>query len=89
MLNVSVYRYNPDADSAPRMQDYQVDTGGKDLMVLDVMELLKAQDPTLAFRRSCREGVCGSDGVNINGKNALACVTALSEWCCGRCPACR
>lgn len=78
MLNVSIYRYNPDVDAEPRMQDYQVDTGGKDLMVLDVLELLKVQDPTLSYRRSCREGVCGSDGVNISGKNALACVTPLS-----------
>ena len=61
------------------MQSYQIDVGGKDLMVLDVLELLKAQDPTLAFRRSCREGVCGSDGMNINGKNGLACIMPLSD----------
>lgn len=79
MLNVSIYRYNPDTDSVPRMQDYQLDTGGRDLMVLDVLELLKGEDPSLVFRRSCREGVCGSDGVNINGKNGLACITPLSE----------
>lgn len=78
MLNVSVYRYNPETDEAPYMKDYQIDTGGKDLMVLDVLELLKARDPALAYRRSCREGVCGSDGMNISGKNALACVTPLS-----------
>ncbi|MEC8426965.1 MAG: succinate dehydrogenase iron-sulfur subunit [Pseudomonadota bacterium] len=79
MLKVEVYRYNPETDSEPYMQSYEVDTQGKDLMVLDVLELLKAQDPTLAFRRSCREGVCGSDGMNINGKNGLACIKALSE----------
>jgi succinate dehydrogenase / fumarate reductase iron-sulfur subunit len=78
VLTVSIYRYNPDVDSEPRMQDYQLDTGGKDLMVLDVLELLKAEDPTLSFRRSCREGVCGSDGMNMGGKNGLACVTPLS-----------
>ena len=78
MLKVSVYRYNPETDAAPSMRDYELDTGGKDLMVLDVLELLKAQDSTLAFRRSCREGVCGSDGVNISGKNGLACITPLS-----------
>ncbi|MCL4103939.1 UNVERIFIED_CONTAM: hypothetical protein GTU68_034801 [Idotea baltica] len=61
------------------MQDVEVDTQGKDLMVLDVLELVKAKDPSMAFRRSCREGVCGSDGLNMNGKNGLACVTALSE----------
>ncbi|MBR9912482.1 MAG: succinate dehydrogenase iron-sulfur subunit [Gammaproteobacteria bacterium] len=79
MLNVEVYRYNPETDSAPYMQSYQVDTQGKDLMVLDVLELLKSQDSSLAFRRSCREGVCGSDGMNINGKNGLACIKPLSE----------
>lgn len=79
MLKVEIYRYNPDTDKAPRMQTYEVDTQGKDLMVLDVLELLKEQDATLAYRRSCREGVCGSDGMNINGKNGLACVTPISE----------
>lgn len=79
MLTVSLYRYNPDTDNAPYMQDVQLDTGGKDLMVLDVLEKLKAQDPSIGYRRSCREGVCGSDGMNMNGKNGLACVTALSE----------
>ncbi|MBT4522234.1 MAG: succinate dehydrogenase iron-sulfur subunit [Halieaceae bacterium] len=79
MLQVSLYRYNPETDQEPWTQEVEFDSGGKDLMVLDVMEQIKAQDPTLAFRRSCREGVCGSDGVNINGKNGLACITALSE----------
>ena len=79
MLQVSIYRYNPEIDAEPFMQDVQVDTGGKDLMVLDVMEMIKDQDTTVAYRRSCREGVCGSDGVNMNGVNGLACVTPLSE----------
>ena len=79
MLKVEVYRYNPETDKAPYMKTYEVDTQGKDLMVLDVMEMLKAEDPTLVFRRSCREGVCGSDGVNISGKNGLACITPLSQ----------
>ena len=79
MLNVSIYRYNPEVDDEPYMQDFQFDTEGKDIMVLDVLEKLKIKDPTLVFRRSCREGVCGSDGVNISGKNGLACITPLSE----------
>ncbi|MDP5209909.1 MULTISPECIES: succinate dehydrogenase iron-sulfur subunit [unclassified Microbulbifer] len=79
MLKVSIYRYNPETDKAPYMQDYELDTQGKDLMVLDVLELLKAEDSTLSFRRSCREGVCGSDGMNISGRNGLACTTPLSE----------
>ncbi|WP_062067375.1 succinate dehydrogenase iron-sulfur subunit [Cellvibrio sp. OA-2007] len=79
MLKVQVYRYNPDTDNAPYMKTYELDTQGKDLMVLDVLELLKAQDESLAYRRSCREGVCGSDGMNINGKNGLACIKPISE----------
>ena len=79
-MQVSVYRYNPEADAEPHMQDYAVELpDGKDLMVLDVLELLKAEDPSLAYRRSCREGVCGSDGMNINGKNGLACTTPVSQ----------
>lgn len=79
-MQVSIYRYNPDVDEVPSMRDMQIDLpDGKDLMVLDVLELLKAEDPTLVYRRSCREGVCGSDGVNMNGKNGLACVTPVSE----------
>lgn len=79
MLKVEVYRYNPETDKEPYMKTYEVDTQGKDLMVLDVLEMIKAQDASLAYRRSCREGVCGSDGMNISGKNGLACVTPLSE----------
>ncbi|HVK98287.1 MAG TPA: succinate dehydrogenase iron-sulfur subunit [Dongiaceae bacterium] len=79
MLQVSIYRYNPDTDAEPYMKDYQIDTGGKDLMVLDVLNLVKEKDDSLAYRRSCREGVCGSDGMNINGKNGLACITAVSQ----------
>lgn len=79
-LNFSIYRYNPDVDNAPRMQDYQLEVDeGQDMMVLDALIALKEQDPTLSFRRSCREGVCGSDGVNMNGKNGLACIMPLSE----------
>ncbi len=77
---VSVYRYNPETDRAPYMQDVEVEIPeGKDLMVLDVLHLMKESDPSMAFRRSCREGVCGSDGMNINGRNGLACITPLSE----------
>ena len=79
-MEISVYRYNPDTDNAPYMQDFDLEIpGGRDLMVLDVLELLKEQDPSVTYRRSCREGVCGSDGVNMNGKNGLACITPLSD----------
>ena len=79
-MKVSVYRYNPDIDEVPVMRDVEVELPeGKDLMVLDVLHLMKDVDPTLSFRRSCREGVCGSDGINMNGKNGLACITPVSE----------
>jgi succinate dehydrogenase iron-sulfur subunit len=76
---VSVYRYNPETDSKPFMQDYEIELPeGRDLMVLDVLALIKKQDQTVAYRRSCREGVCGSDGMNMNGTNGLACITPVS-----------
>lgn len=79
-MKVSIYRYDPESGDGPRMQDLELELpAGKDLMVLDVLELVKERDPSVAYRRSCREGVCGSDGMNINGKNGLACVTPLSE----------
>ena len=78
-MRVSLYRYNPETDAKPHMEERTLELPqGKDLMVLDVLELLKAEDPSLTFRRSCREGVCGSDGMNINGKNGLACTTPVS-----------
>lgn len=77
---VSIYRYNPDTDSKPSMQEVDVQIPeDTDLMVLDVLEMAKEKDPTISYRRSCREGVCGSDGMNINGSNGLACITPLSE----------
>jgi succinate dehydrogenase / fumarate reductase iron-sulfur subunit len=61
------------------MQQYQIEKPKKDIMVLDLLHLIKEEDNSLSFRRSCREGVCGSDGMNINGKNGLACITPLSD----------
>ncbi|MBU9446123.1 succinate dehydrogenase iron-sulfur subunit, partial [Burkholderia multivorans] len=66
-----VYRYDPDKDAAPRMQTYELEIK-HERMLLDALVKLKALDETLSFRRSCREGVCGSDAMNINGKNGLA-----------------
>jgi succinate dehydrogenase / fumarate reductase, iron-sulfur subunit len=76
-INFSIYRYNPDLQQKPRMQHYTLQVEG-DMMLLDALIALKEQDETLSFRRSCREGVCGSDGMNVNGKNILACITPLS-----------
>ena len=78
-MRFRIYRYNPDTDKEPYMQDYQLDDITSDMMLLDALLLIKEQDPTLGFRRSCREGVCGSDGMNINGTNGLACITPLTS----------
>lgn len=80
VIDFSIYRFDPEKDAAPYMKEYQLEIPeGSDMMLLDALLLLKAQDETLSLRRSCREGVCGSDGMNINGKNGLACITHLSS----------
>lgn len=77
-VRFSIYRYQPEQDNTPKMQDYELSIpAGRDMMLLKALLLLKEQDPTLSFRRSCGEGVCGSDGMNINGTNGLACITPL------------
>ena len=81
-MKFRVYRYDPEKDAAPRMQEYDVALDPHDRMLLDALMRLKAQDDTLAFRRSCREGVCGSDAMNINGKNGLACITKIGRASC-------
>jgi succinate dehydrogenase / fumarate reductase, iron-sulfur subunit len=78
-MRFSVYRYNPETDSKPYMQDYDVSLQPSDVMLLDAMVRLKELDDSVAFRRSCREGICGSDAMNINGKNGLACVTRIAD----------
>jgi len=77
----SIYRYNPEKDNAPYMQDFDLDVKTHNChMVLDALLAIKNTiDDSLTLRRSCREGVCGSDGMNINGKNRLACTTHLSD----------
>jgi succinate dehydrogenase / fumarate reductase iron-sulfur subunit len=72
-----IYRYDPDSDAKPRMQVIELEVNSGDRMLLDVLLRLKAIDPSLAFRRSCREGICGSDAMNINGRNGLACITNM------------
>ncbi len=75
----SIYRYNPEIDKNPRMQNYNLDLSlCEGVMLLDALIAIKAHlDESISFRRSCGEGVCGSDGMNINGKNGLACITSL------------
>ena len=96
-LEFSIYRYNPEVDDKPRMQDYTLEAeDGRDMMLLDALIRLKEKDPTLAFRRSCREGVCGSDGLNMNGKMARRVSRRSPHWAMAarrllsvRCPVCR
>lgn len=78
-MRFSIYRYNPEVDSKPYMQDFELDIQPEGKMLLDAILAIKDKDPTLSVRRSCREGVCGSDAMNINGRNGLACITPLTE----------
>ena len=80
VVRFSIYRYDPDRDDKPRMQNIEVELLPTDKMLLDALMRIKiAADDSLSFRRSCREGVCGSDAMNINGKNGLACITNLRD----------
>lgn len=81
MLHFSIYRYNPELGVKPEMRKYTLDAKECDgFMLLDALITLKNRyDESLSFRRSCGEGVCGSDAMNINGKNGLACVTPLAS----------
>ncbi len=77
---VEIYRWDPDTRENPRMDVYEVDLDACGPMVLDAIIKIKNEiDSTLAFRRSCREGVCGSCAMNINGKNTLACTKAIED----------
>jgi len=78
-MKITIYRYDPDRDARPYMKDYEVALESTDRMLLDVLGRIKAQDDGVSFRRSCREGVCGSDAMNINGKNGLACITKIAD----------
>jgi len=77
-MKFSIYRYNPDIDKDPYMQDYDIELVPDTRMLLDAILQIKELDDSLSLRKSCREGVCGSDAMNINGKNGLACITPLA-----------
>lgn len=80
IIKFKIYRYNPDHDIKPYMQKFLVNLSSNDKMLLDALHRIKYDiDDSLTLRRSCREGVCGSDTMNINGKNGLACITNLNE----------
>ncbi|NLD70797.1 MAG: succinate dehydrogenase iron-sulfur subunit [Limnobacter sp.] len=78
-MKLRIYRFDPDTDSRPRMQDFDVQPGPTDRMLLDLLMRVRQVDDSVSFRRSCREGVCGSDAMNINGRNGLACIQPLAS----------
>ena len=79
-VKFEIYRYDPDKDERPYMQKIEVELEPTDKMLLDaILRIKNDMDDSLALRRSCREGVCGSDAMNINGKNGLACTTNMRD----------
>ncbi|MDO9102723.1 MAG: succinate dehydrogenase iron-sulfur subunit [Candidatus Nitrotoga sp.] len=78
-MQFKIYRYNPETNEQPYMRNYELDIEAGDMMLLDALLLIREQDDSLSLRKSCREGVCGSDAMNINGRNGLACITQLSS----------
>jgi len=76
-MKFSIYRFNPEQDRKPYMQDFDEPLNDGDRMLLDVILRIREKDDSLTIRKSCREGVCGSDAININGRNALACITRV------------
>ena len=76
-----VYRYDPDGGGPPKLDTYEIDMDACGPMVLDALIKIKDEiDPTLTFRRSCREGICGSCSMNIGGTNTLACTKAVDDF---------
>jgi len=78
-IQLEIYRYDPEKGDEPTMQPFEVPVSKPGMKLLDVLNYIKWNlDGTLTYRRSCGEGVCGSDGVNINGVNGLACITPIA-----------
>jgi succinate dehydrogenase and fumarate reductase iron-sulfur protein len=79
-LKLSLYRFDPAKDKRPYMSDYEIPySSSGNMMVIDAIRTAQELDSTITFRRSCAQGVCGSDGVNMNGQNGLACITPVSK----------
>ncbi|MFL9964855.1 succinate dehydrogenase/fumarate reductase iron-sulfur subunit [Paraburkholderia sediminicola] len=76
---IEIFRYDPDTDTRPRMEAFEVDIDPRDRMLLDVLVRLKSVDESISLRRSCREGICGSDAINVNGRNGLACQINMND----------
>jgi succinate dehydrogenase / fumarate reductase iron-sulfur subunit len=80
VMRFLIYRYNPDEDKVPSMQEFMLSELEPGMMLLDALLKIKAtQDESLSFRHSCGEGVCGSDSMNINGRNGLSCITPVAS----------
>jgi len=77
-MEFRIWRFDPETDAGPRMEIHEVEVS-RGMMLRDVLLEIKQRDESFAFRHSCGEGVCGSDGVNVNGRNRLACITPVSE----------
>ncbi|MBK1647761.1 succinate dehydrogenase iron-sulfur subunit [Rhabdochromatium marinum] len=77
-MKIRVYRFNPERDTKPRMQSFEVATR-PGMMLREALLDIRALDESFGFRHSCGEGVCGSDGMNVNGVNCLACITPLAD----------
>ena len=79
-MKITISRYNPEKDKVPYDETFEIDDAliKHDTMLLDALHLVREQDPSVGFRFSCQEGVCGSDGMNVNGKNHLSCITPVS-----------
>jgi succinate dehydrogenase / fumarate reductase, iron-sulfur subunit len=78
-ITLTIQRYNPETDSSPYMQRYELEAGPTDRVLDLLMEVKRTRDGTLAFRKSCAHGVCGSDAMVINGKERLACKTLVQD----------
>jgi succinate dehydrogenase / fumarate reductase iron-sulfur subunit len=79
-MKISIFRYDPERDARPYLRHYQIEPGPHDRMLLDViLRIRDEQDDSLTLRKSCREGVCGSDAMNIDGRNGLACITRVAD----------
>ena len=80
VMTFSILRFNPERGTQPYRQDFPLDVLKiKGKMLLNALEAIREKHPDIGFRRSCGEGVCGSDGMNINGSNGLACITQLKN----------
>ncbi|RMD78611.1 MAG: succinate dehydrogenase iron-sulfur subunit [Gammaproteobacteria bacterium] len=78
-MRFRIFRYDPDRDAVPRLEEHELAEARPEMMLLEALLLLKERDESLSFRHSCHEGVCGSDAMNINGRNGLACITPLKD----------